>query len=259
MFPLKQNTAETLLFFVHDANGDAVIGLSSGSFTKRISKGSASFSAMTVTITEEENGWYSIPLTTTQTNTLGILTIVFTNASAKQVNLQYKVDERLADDLAFPTVSGRSIDVEASGAITLVVTCTTNTDMRGTEAALLAADINLTAGKVDEVTLVVTTTTNSDMVGTNNAALKVDVDNQFGALNDISASDILATVLTESYNLDGAAPTLSQALFLIISYLMERSVVGTVVTAKKLDGNTTAATFNLDSATEPTSVTRVPS
>ena len=37
---------------------------------------------------------------------------------------------------------------------------------------------------------------------------------------------------------------------------MERSVVGTTVTARKLDGTTAAATFSLDSATAPTSVTR---
>ena len=68
--------------------------------------------------------------------------------------------------------------------------------------------------------------------------------------------DILTTQMTESYNSDGSAPTVAQALHLIISYLMERNVSGTTVTAKKLDGSTTAATFTLDDAGEPTSVTR---
>ncbi len=75
-------------------------------------------------------------------------------------------------------------------------------------------------------------------------------------LNDISVADVLTTQMTESYNADGVAPTLAQALHLIIAYLTERSVTGTTVTAKRLDGATTAATFTLDDGTTPTSVTR---
>jgi len=99
MYEIKQSTAITVPFFVHDAAGDAVTGLSDGSFTKRISKGSGSFGAMTVTITEMENGWYSIPLSTSHSDTLGLLSITFTNAGAKQVNLQWRVEAKLIDDL----------------------------------------------------------------------------------------------------------------------------------------------------------------
>lgn len=117
MYDLKQSTAITVPFFAHDVNGDAVTGLTDGSFTKRISKGSGAFAAMTVTVTEMENGWYSIPLTTTHSDTLGLLTVVFTNAGAKQVNLQWRVQARIADDLAFPSVSGRNFVVETDGMI----------------------------------------------------------------------------------------------------------------------------------------------
>jgi len=91
MYPLKLSTAITVPFFVHDANGDGVTGLVDAGFTKRISKGSGAFAAMTVTITEMENGWYSAPVSTAHTDTLGILSIVFKHASAKQVNLQFRV------------------------------------------------------------------------------------------------------------------------------------------------------------------------
>ena len=100
MYPLKQSTAITLPFFVHDASGDAVTGLLDGGFTKRISKGSGAFAAMTVTVSEMENGWYSIPLSTSHSDTLGLLTIVFTHASSKQVNLQFRVHVSLPDDVA---------------------------------------------------------------------------------------------------------------------------------------------------------------
>lgn len=115
MYPLKQSAALTVPFFVHDVSGDAVTGLTDGSFTKRISKNGGAFAAMTVTITELENGWYSIPLSATHSDTLGILSITFTNAGAKQANLQYRVHVRIPDDLAFPATSGRSIQVETDG------------------------------------------------------------------------------------------------------------------------------------------------
>ncbi len=67
---------------------------------------------------------------------------------------------------------------------------------------------------------------------------------------------VLTTAMTESYGADGAAPTLAQAVFLIIAALTEFAISGTTLTAKKLDGSTTAATFTLDSATDPTSITR---
>lgn len=62
--------------------------------------------------------------------------------------------------------------------------------------------------------------------------------------------------LTESYAADGAAPTVAQALMLIMQVLTEMSITGTTVTVKKLDGTTTALTLSLDSATTPTSTTR---
>lgn len=62
--------------------------------------------------------------------------------------------------------------------------------------------------------------------------------------------------VTESYNADGSAPTPVQALMLILQMLTESSVATTTLTVKKLDGSTSAATFTLNSATAPTSITR---
>jgi hypothetical protein len=135
MYPLKQSTALTVPFFVHDVNGDPVLSLTDGSFTKRISKNGGAFGAMTVTITEMENGWYSIPLSSSHSDTLGLLSIVFTNAGAKQVNLQFRVSVRIPDDLAFPTTAGRSIDVTAAGEVGL--------DLDNTVGTLSTAEIPL--------------------------------------------------------------------------------------------------------------------
>ena len=67
---------------------------------------------------------------------------------------------------------------------------------------------------------------------------------------------VLTTAMTESYNADGAAPTLAQAMFLCMQRLTEFAISGTTVTVKKLDGSTTAYTLTLDDATSPTSTTR---
>lgn len=117
MYPLKLSTALTVPFFAHDANGDGVTGIADGSWTKRISKNGGAFAAMTVTITEMENGWYSMPISTSHSDTLGLLSISLSAAAAKRVNLQFRVHTRLADDLAYPSTSGRAMDVDASGGV----------------------------------------------------------------------------------------------------------------------------------------------
>ena len=74
-------------------------------------------------------------------------------------------------------------------------------------------------------------------------------------LNDIAASDILTTQLTESYAANGVAPTLVQAIFAIHQMLMDFSISGTAITVEKLDG-TTAFSVTLDDGSDPTSANR---
>ena len=123
------------------------------------------------------------------------------------------------------------------------------------------------AGVVGTVNVVNTTTTNTDMRGTDNALLAASYiapDNAgiaangvaIGNLNDISVTDILTTQMTESYAADGVAPTLAQSLFNIQQNIGEFSISGTTITVRQIDGITTAMTYTLDDATNPTSRTR---
>jgi hypothetical protein len=73
---------------------------------------------------------------------------------------------------------------------------------------------------------------------------------------DTQLSGLFTTQMTESYAADGVTPTPAQALFLIMQNVGEVSIVDNIKTVKKLDGSTTAATYTLDSATDPTSSTR---
>lgn len=75
------------------------------------------------------------------------------------------------------------------------------------------------------------------------------------AANEI-ADAILARALTEGYSADGAAPTLQQALMMVLQMLTEFAISGTTLTVRRLDGTTTAMTFTLNDATNPSSITR---
>jgi hypothetical protein len=65
-----------------------------------------------------------------------------------------------------------------------------------------------------------------------------------------------ARQLTEGYAADGVAPTLEQAVFMVMQGILEFGIAGTVLTTKKLDKSTSAMTHTLDDALAPTSRTR---
>jgi len=147
----------------------------------------------------------------------------------------------------------------SSGSVSITQTSVVNMTKINAEADTAISDASLATAAA----LATAQTDLDTLTGADGATLATSQPNYAPAtaaaladLNDVSVADILTTQMAESYNADGAAPTLSQALHLLIAYLTERSVSGTTVTAKKLDGSTTAATFTLDSDTAPTSVTR---
>jgi hypothetical protein len=79
------------------------------------------------------------------------------------------------------------------------------------------------------------------------------------AYNPQSATlGLFTQTLTESYPAINTAPTLAQAIFLLMQRgaPTSRAVSGTTETITKLDGSTTAATFTLNSSSNPSSVVR---
>jgi hypothetical protein len=285
--PLKQSTTRNLMFLMVDSS-DHVTGKTGLTVTVTVSKDGGAFGAAGGTVTEISSGWYKIALTTTDTNTVGDIALHCTSTGADPTDIRDQVSARLPDDLAYPATSGRSMVVDSSG---LVDANAVKVGPTGSGTAQTAGDIpgktnSLTftgAGKVDASI--------RDWLGSApNALISGRVDSNPGALqagvitatsiagdaitaakiaaDAIGASElatdavteivtaVLTTAMTESYNTDGAAPTLAQALFLLISGLLEFAISGTTLTAKKLDGSTTAATFTLDDATDPTSITR---
>ena len=76
------------------------------------------------------------------------------------------------------------------------------------------------------------------------------------AIADGAVDILLTTQMAESYAAAGAAPTLAQAIMMIQQMLGDFAISGTTLTVRKVDGAATAATFTLDSASAPTSLTR---
>jgi hypothetical protein len=111
-----------------------------------------------------------------------------------------------------------------------------------------AASLATTDGKVDTIN----TATAAILADTGTDGVVVAAASKTGYALSATGS----AALTEAYAADGAAPTLNQMLYQIWSMLSEKAVASTTVTCKKLDGTTTAMTFTLDSATDPTSITR---
>lgn len=96
---------------------------------------------------------------------------------------------------------------------------------------------------------------------------ELQVDNVPGliaALNNLSTAQVNAEVvdvlrtdtIPDSVAADGSQPTIAQAIYLALQILTEFAISGTTLTVKKPDGTTTLATFTLNDATTPTSLTR---
>lgn len=177
---------------------------------------------------------------------------------------------------AFPA-NFAALGISGSGhlsRVTLVDTCTTNTDMRGTNSAALAASWTATrAGYLDSVLLAANANQRTVQVtGSNHVAADIHelqpavLNNTHfaaGALDSnalaASAATEIATAthtsaMTESYRTAGVSPTLAQACFELLAHMGDSSITGTTKTLKKIDG-TTAKTFTMDSSTAPTSIT----
>lgn len=306
---LRQSTSQIIRFgpFLDSTDGvTPETALTIAQADMQLSKDGALFAQKNAAgnATHDTDGWYSTTLDATDTATNGELLMQVNVSGALPVWARYYVVPAATYDAL--TTNGlnnvAATDIVSAGAITTlsgavvnvdtVDVCTTNTDMRGTDSALLAASytapdnatISTINTKIDDVPTVAEFnartlpsasyfdfTTDQVIVATNNDKTGYTVSSvtdkagysiagsitTLDGLNNISVSDVLTTQMTESYAADGVAPSLSQAVFLTMQSLNDFSYSGVTQTVKRIDGTTTAATFTLDSSTDPiTSKTR---
>lgn len=169
--------------------------------------------------THRINGVYGVTFDATDTATCGEIEVSVAVAGALPVFKTYVVVEEVVYDMLFGASAIGYIanqPVDLNTIKTQAVTCAAGVTVPTT----LASTTNITAAA------------------------------------GVTLSPTGSAAMTEGYPTDGSTGTLAQLLYLMLAFLQEKNVSGTTVTTKKLDGSTTAATYTLDSATVPTTITR---
>jgi len=210
-------------------------------------------------------------------------TAIPTNPTSNSVNERLKtIDDKLPSKTYLTGTGNSDGDVDMAeatgnfpGTVAKSAATLASTDVSGN----LPADVKAWNGGAPPTVGDATAASQSTIAGyldTEVAAILAAVDTEVGAIKaktdlipaspaatgDIpSASTIAAAVgagapASESYAADGVLGTRDQILLAIQQLLSERSIAGTTMTVKKLDGSTTAMTFTLNDPTTPTAITR---
>lgn len=138
---LKQSTALDKMVFMTDS-ADHLAGKTGLTLTITASKNGAAFASISPTVTERGNGWYSIALTSSHTDTLGDLALHVTGTGADPSDLVWQVVAGLPGE----TVTLAA--VTHTGAVIPTVTTLTNapSDSSGVTTLLSRVTGTLAAG-----------------------------------------------------------------------------------------------------------------
>ena len=183
----------------------------------------------------------------------------------------FSIENRSA---VMPTTSGRTLDVSAGGEAgvdwanvgsptTAVNLSATNIDTDQVVASVSGA-VGSVTGAVGSVTGAVGSVTGAvgsvtGAVGSVAGNVDGNVTGTVAGVTPATAAQVaavLTTQITEAYRANGAAPTLAQFMSEVLAHLGEATISGTTKTINKFDHSTAAETFTLDSATDPSSITR---
>ena len=83
---------------------DRVLGKTGASLIINLSKNGGAFETITTTVTERGFGWYNVLLTTTHTNTLGVLSLHIEAEGADPTDLSLQVIELIAKELTSQSI-----------------------------------------------------------------------------------------------------------------------------------------------------------
>jgi hypothetical protein len=110
---IKQSTTRNLMVFLTDST-DHVTGLTGATLTIALSKNGAAFGAITPVVTERGDGWYSLAMTTSHTDTLGDLVLHITAASADPIDLREQVFALLpGDSVVVASIAANAVNASA--------------------------------------------------------------------------------------------------------------------------------------------------
>ena len=274
--------------FLDDGDGKTPEpSLSIGQADIRLSKNGGDFaqrnSSSPTNLTHDENGYYILALNATDTNTVGRLDIAVSETGALPVlHHLYVVEANIYDALfasgASAFDSNARVDVasiEGSDATDQInAACDTAlSDYDAPTKAEMDSAFSTTNGKIDTVdTVVDAILVDTAEIGSAGAGLTAvpwnsswDAEVQSECTDALNAYDpptkaemdaMWTTAQSESYGSDGAAATPAQLLYMIYCAVGEFAISSTTITGKKLDGSTTAMTWTINDASNPTSRTR---
>lgn len=240
----KQSTAYTRMFKMIDS-ADHFSKKAGLTCTVNISKAGAAFGAAAGTVTEVANGWYKVALSTVDTNTLGDLAFYITAAGGDDTDFVDQIVIRDLADLAYPTVSGRSLDVSAGGEAGVdwanIGTPTTAVNLSGTTVGVVT---DLADGSIDAAALAANTITAAKIASAAISAAKFAADAiDANALAADAVTEIWAKACTEPTAVVAASPTVIAALSWLLTLARNRiTQTSTTQTLKADDTSTTIAT-----------------
>jgi hypothetical protein len=160
---IKQSTARNLMVFLTDST-DHVTGLTGATLTISLSKDGAAFGAITPTVTERGDGWYSLAMTTSHTDTLGDLVLHITAASADPIDLREQVFALLPGD----SVVVASIAADAVNASALATDAVTEIQT----GLATAVDLTAVKAKTDSLTFTVANQIDANIQYVNDVQVK---------------------------------------------------------------------------------------
>lgn len=204
------------------------------------------FSAMAITA----GGIVEADIQTVLTNAVTATTTGVLDVNTKNIGNQAVT---AAAGVTFPSSVASPTNITA-GTIT-TVTNLTNAPTAGDLTATMKTSVTTAATAATPTAAAVT-----GAVGSVAGNVGGNITGSIGSLGATAKTDVSTAVLTtqmiESYAALNAVPTLAQGLLEMRAILAQASVSGTTLTAKKIDGSTTAETFTINSSTAPTSITR---
>ena len=228
-WPLRKNEAGTLpvlVFPIYDADGDLVSAAASLDSERSIDQNTFADTTAEATEIATASGMYSLAPTQAELNgdEIAFITKTGTAGAKTAVNVLYTSDRNI-DDLQFPTVSGRSVDVLATGEVGI--------DLDNTQGTLDAAQIGadaITEAKIADNAIAAAIAANA--IGASEMAVGAFEADVFaaGAIDDaaMNADAFDGVFLRDIDNVEVAAPVHSLAVAVLKAVSRVRDNAGTL-------------------------------
>ncbi len=152
----------------------------------------------------------------------------------------------IVPDDAVVSTGGSGLDAAATRAALGMASANLDTQL-STIDDFLDTEVAAIKTKTDQLTFTVANQIDSNVIDWKGATAPAMTGDAYA---------VVAAILPDSVPADGTRPTMQQAVYMIVQYLMERSVSGTSCVVRKADGTTTLLTLTLGDATAPLSITR---